>query len=164
MDKKTIYSFKEKDINGNLVDFNKYKGKVLLIVNVASKCGNTKQYKDLQFLYEKYKDSGFSILGFPCNQFFMQEPKSDDEIQQFCALNYGVTFDMFSKINVNGKEANDLYTYLKEQLPWTTRAKNVKWNFEKFLIDKNGLPRFRIENKINPMEIEDKIIELLKEK
>lgn len=159
----SIYDFKEIDINGNIVDFQKYKNKVLLIVNVASKCRNTKQYKDLQFLYEKYKNKGFVILGFPCNQFFMQEPKSNQEIKEFCTLNYNVTFDMFSKINVNGKDANDLYTYLKETLPWTERAKNVKWNFEKFLIDKNGVPRYRIENKTNPMDFEDKIIQLLNE-
>lgn len=159
----SIYDFKEIDINGNIVDFQKYKNKVLLIVNVASKCGNTKQYKDLQFLYEKYKNKGLVVLGFPCNQFFMQEPKSNQEIKEFCTLNYNVTFDMFSKINVNGKDANDLYTYLKETLPWTERAKNVKWNFEKFLIDKNGVPRYRIENKTNPMDFEDKIIQLLNE-
>ena len=161
---KTVYDFKELDIHGNIVDFNKYQNKVLLIVNVASKCGNTPQYKDLQYLYDKYKNQGFEILGFPCNQFFMQEPKSNEEIHQFCTLNYGINFDMFAKINVNGKEANDLYTFLKETLPWTTKAKNVKWNFEKFLIDKNGIPRYRIGNKTNPREIEDKIIELLNEK
>ncbi len=161
---KTIYDFKEIDIKGNLVDFHKYEKKVLLIVNVASKCGNTKQYSDLQYLYDKYKTQGFEILGFPCNQFFMQEPKSNEEILSFCTLNYNVTFDMFSKINVNGKEANDMYTFLKETLPWTSKAKNVKWNFEKFLIDRNGIPRYRIENKTNPRDIEDKIIELLNEK
>ena len=161
--KKTVYDFKELDIDGNLVDFHKYKGKVLLIVNVASKCGNTKQYKDLQFLFSKYKESGLEILGFPCNQFFMQEPKSNEEIKNFCEINYNVTFDMFSKINVNGKETNDLYDFLKNTLPWTQRAKNVKWNFEKFLVDKNGVPRYRIDNKTNPLDIEDKIIELLNE-
>lgn len=161
--KTTVYDFKELDIDGNLVDFHKYKGKVLLIVNVASKCGNTKQYKDLQFLFSKYRENGLEILGFPCNQFFMQEPKSNEEIKNFCEINYNVTFDMFSKINVNGKETNDLYDFLKNALPWTQRAKNVKWNFEKFLVDKNGVPRYRIDNKTNPLDIEDKIIELLNE-
>lgn len=160
---KTVYDFKELDIHGNIVDFNKYQNKVLLIVNVASKCGNTPQYKDLQYLYDKYKNQGLEILGFPCNQFFMQEPKSNEDIYQFCTLNYGVNFDMFAKINVNGKEANDLYQFLKESLPWTEKAKNVKWNFEKFLIDKNGIPRYRIESKTNPRDFEDKIISLLEE-
>ncbi len=158
-----IYEFKEYDINNNLVDFNKYKNKVVLIVNVASKCGNTPQYKDLQYLYEKYNKMGLEILGFPCNQFLNQEPKSNEEIKEFCSLNYAVTFDMFSKINVNGKEANDLYTFLKDSLPWTEKAKNVKWNFEKFIIDKNGIPRYRIESKTNPRNIEDKIKFLLEE-
>lgn len=160
----SIYDFVEKDINGNEVSFNKYKGYVLLIVNVASKCGNTKQYAELQELYLKYKDQGLRILGFPCNQFFMQEPKDNQEILSFCQTKYNVTFDMFSKINVNGKEANDLYTYLKETLPWTARAKNVKWNFEKFLIDRHGNPKYRIDNKETPYSFEDKIVELLNEK
>lgn len=114
---KNFYEFKEKNINGKMVDFSIYKGKVVLVVNVASKCGFTKQYEDLQKLYDKYKDKGFIILGFPCNQFLFQEPKSENEILQFCQTKYGVTFDMFSKINVNGSEANDLYQYLKETLP-----------------------------------------------
>lgn len=160
---KNIYSFIEKDIHGKEIDFNKYNGKVLVIVNVASKCGNTKQYADLEALYQKYKDKGLMILGFPCNQFFYQEPKSENEILEFCTTKYNVTFDMFSKIDVNGKNANDLYTYLKETLPWTERAKNVKWNFEKFIINKNGIPKYRIDNKTNPWEMESKIIQLLNE-
>ena len=158
-----FYSFKEKDINGKIVDFSEFKNKVVLIVNVASKCGNTKQYKDLQDLYDKYKDQGFEILGFPCNQFFFQEPKSDSEILEFCQTKYNVTFKMFGKINVNGPEANDLYVYLKETYPWTARAKNVKWNFEKFLIDRKGKIRNRISNKTNPKEFENEIVALLNE-
>ena len=159
----TIYDFTEKDIHGNDVSLKKYEGKVVMIVNVASRCGNTKQYKELEEMYEKYKDQGLAILGFPCNQFLMQEPKSNEEILQFCQTTYNVQFDMFAKIHVNGKEANPLYTFLKETLPWTQRAKNVKWNFEKFLIDRHGNPRYRIENKTTPFEFEDKVVELLNE-
>ena len=160
----TIYDFTEKDIHGNDVSLSKYEGNVVMIVNVASKCGNTKQYKDLEAMYQKYKDQGLRILGFPCNQFLMQEPKSNEEILQFCQLTYNVQFDMFAKIHVNGKNANALYVFLKNSLPWTERAKNVKWNFEKFLIDRHGNPRYRIPNKTTPFEFEDKVIELLNEK
>ena len=160
---KTIYDFKQKDINGNVIDFSIYRDKVVLIVNVASKCGFTKQYADLQKLYDKYKNQGFIILGFPCNQFLFQEPKSEHEILEFCQIKYNVTFDMFAKINVNGPNANDLYVFLKDSLPWTSRAKNVKWNFEKFLVGKDGVPRYRFLSKTNPFEIEDEIVELLNE-
>ncbi len=160
---KTIYDFTEKNILGQDINFSKYKNKVVVIVNVASKCGFTKQYEDLQKLYEKYKDKGLVILGFPCNQFFFQEPKTEKEILSFCETKYNVTFDLFSKIDVNGKNANDLYTFLKESLPWTPRAKNVKWNFEKFIVDKKGIPRFRIPSKDNPWTFENKIINLLNE-
>lgn len=159
----TIYDFKETDIHGNVVDFQQYKDKVLLIVNVASKCGNRKQYPELEALYQKYKDQGFVVLGFPCNQFLMQEPGDNQKIYDFCTSTYNVTFPMFAKINVNGKEANDLYTYLKETYPWTPRAKNVKWNFEKFLIDRQGNVRDRIGNKVMPFDIEDEIVHLLEE-
>jgi alpha-L-rhamnosidase len=129
-----IYDFTVENSKGVAVNLSDYKGKTLLIVNVASKCGFTKQYKPLEALYEKYKDQGFIILGFPCNQFAGQEPGTNDEIQSFCQLNYGVTFPVFGKIKVNGKEAAPLYNYLKEQ----TGGKSIKWNFNKFLIDKNG--------------------------
>lgn len=157
----SIYEFEVKDIHGNIVKMDKYKNKVLLIVNVASKCGNTKQYEQLEYLNKKYKDKGLCILGFPCNQFFKQEPKSEQEILEFCQTKYDVSFDMFSKINVNGKEAHPLYDFLKTNFPWTERAKNVKWNFEKFLIDKNGNIVDRIDNKTNPLLIESKIVDLL---
>lgn len=159
-----IYQFEMNDIFNNLIKFDKYKGFVLLIVNVASKCGNTKQYADLQAMYDKYKDKGLRILGFPCNQFFMQEPKSEKEIYEFCTTKYNVTFDMFSKVNVNGKDACELYTYLKESFPWTPRAKNVKWNFEKFLIDRNGNVVNRIGNKDSILNYENQIVELLNQK
>lgn len=130
----SVYSFKVEDSKGNLVDLSHYKGKTLLVVNVASKCGFTKQYVPLEALYEKYKDKGLVILGFPCNQFAAQEPGTNEEIQSFCQLKYGVTFPVFGKIKVNGKEAHPLYQYLKEQ----TGGGSIKWNFNKFLLDKNG--------------------------
>lgn len=132
--KMSVYSFKVEDSKGNLVDLSHYKGKTLLVVNVASKCGFTKQYVPLEALYEKYKDKGLVILGFPCNQFAAQEPGTNEEIQSFCQLKYGVTFPVFGKIKVNGKEAHPLYQYLKEQ----TGGGSIKWNFNKFLLDKNG--------------------------
>lgn len=158
-----FYNFEVNNIDGKKVSLSKYKDKVVLVVNVASKCGFTKQYENLENMYKKYKDKNFIILGFPCNQFFFQEPKSDKEILEFCSTKYNVTFDMFSKINVNGKEANPLYTWLKEQKPWTQRAKNVKWNFEKFLLDKNGNVRYRIKSKTILEEFEKEIIELINE-
>lgn len=158
-----IYDFKMKDIFGNLVDFKKYKNKVLIIVNVASKCGNTKQYADLQQLHSMFFDKGLCILGFPCNQFFMQEPKNENEIYQFCTSKYNVEFEMFSKIKVNGPEACELYNFLKESFPWTSRAKNVKWNFEKFVVDKTGKIRYRIGNKDSILNYKNEIEKLLNE-
>lgn len=159
-----IYDFDVLDINGQKVSLNKYKNNVMLIVNVASKCGYTNQYQDLQKLYIKYKDQGLSILGFPCNQFFYEEPKSEKEILDFCQTKYNVTFDMFSKIKVNTVNATPLYKYLKEQIKWSPKATNIKWNFEKFLIDRQGKVRYRIESAKKPLEFEDKIISLLSEK
>jgi glutathione peroxidase len=129
-----VYSFNVENSKGQTVSLADYKGKTLLIVNVASKCGFTKQYKPLEALYEKYANKDFVILGFPCNQFAGQEPGSNEEIQSFCQLNYGVTFPVFAKIKVNGEEAHPLYQYLKEQ----TGGARIKWNFNKFLIDKEG--------------------------
>lgn len=157
----SIYQFKILNIDNQMVDFEIYKNHVLLIVNVASKCGFTKQYADLQKLYEKYQGKGLKILGFPCNQFFFQEPKDEQEIKTFCQTKYNVTFDMFAKINVNGKMQHELYQFLKEQKPWTERKKNVQWNFEKFLIDKNGNVVGRYESKTNPFDFEEDIIKLL---
>ncbi len=157
-----IYDFEMKDIDGNLVSLSKYKNKVVLIVNVASKCGFTKQYSDLEKLYRKHQKEGFVILGFPCNQFLYQEPGDEAKIKEFCKTKYDVTFDMFSKIKVGGKEICPLYDYLINEKPWTPRAKAVKWNFEKFLIDKNGNIVNRYKSNVKPFEIELDIIELLK--
>ena len=134
-----------KTLDGKQVDLSKYKGKVLLIVNVASQCGATPQYEPLQELYGKYKDDGLVVLGFPCNQFGSQEPGSADEIQEFCTSNYGVTFPMFAKIDVNDDNAADLYQYLTSKEAFPKDSGRVRWNFEKFLIGRDGkvVDRFR---------------------
>lgn len=134
----SIYSFNLKTIDGNELDFASLKGRKILIVNTASKCGFTPQFEQLEALYEKYKDKNFTIVGFPCNQFGNQDPGSGDEIKSFCTKNYGVTFPMMEKVNVKGIEISSIYQWL------TTKEKNgvenssVKWNFQKYLIDENG--------------------------
>jgi glutathione peroxidase len=133
-----IYDFAVKDIHGKTVKLDAYKGKPLLIVNTASKCGFTPQYKGLEALYEKLHGKGLEILGFPCNQFGEQEPGSEAEIESFCELNYGVTFPMFAKIDVNGDAAAPLYKYLKKTKPGLLGSEAIKWNFTKFLIYRNG--------------------------
>lgn len=157
----SIYDIKVKDIDGKEISLDKYKGKVLLIVNVASKCGFTGQYEDLENLYTKLKDKDFMILGFPSNQFGSQEPGSDQEIKQFCTLTYGVEFDMFSKIDVNGDEESPLYTYLKSKQSGILGTKDIKWNFTKFLIDKEGNVINRYGSTTNPKSIENDILKLL---
>jgi glutathione peroxidase len=133
-----IYDYKLTDITGQETDLSPYKGKKILIVNVASKCGFTSQYKGLEEVYQKNKDNNFVILGFPCNQFGAQEPGSEEEISKFCEINYGVTFPLFSKVDVNGDNANPLFEYLKSEAPGLLGSKAIKWNFTKFLIDENG--------------------------
>ena len=134
----SIYEIAVKTIDGKEVTLSDYQGKVLLIVNVASKCGFTSQYKGLESLYQKYKAEGLEILGFPCNQFGGQEPGTETEIQSFCSLNYGVTFPMFAKIDVNGTHEHPLYTYLKSKKTGLLGFDAIKWNFSKFLIDRQG--------------------------
>lgn len=134
----TVYDFTMKDIDGKDVKLDKYKGKVLLIVNVASKCGLTPQYSELQEFYKKYKEQGVEVLGFPANNFMGQEPGSELEIKAFCTNKYDVTFPMFSKISVKGKDMHPLYHYLTEKEMNGAVDAPVKWNFQKFLIDKNG--------------------------
>lgn len=129
----TLYDFKITNIDGQPVDLAQYKGKVALVVNVASKCGYTKQYKGLESLYREYKDKGFEILGFPSNDFGAQEPGTEAEIKSFCSLTYDITFDMFSKVAVNGSSMSDVYKYLTQ-----TTGSQVQWNFNKFLVDKEG--------------------------
>ena len=134
----TIYDFTVLDINNKQVKLSDYADKTIVIVNVASKCGFTNQYTGLQELYTKYHSRGFEILAFPCNQFGAQEPGDAQEIKNFCSLNYEVTFPLFAKIEVNGKDASPLYKYLKEAQPGALGLKGIKWNFTKFLIDKSG--------------------------
>lgn len=162
-DMQTVYDFTVKDINGNDVSLSEYKGKVLLIVNVASQCGYTKQYTGLQKLYETYKDKGFAVLGFPCNQFGGQEPGTEEEIMTFCQTNYNVTFPMFSKIDVNGDNAHPLYTYMKAQAKGVLGTQAIKWNFAKFLVDKNGKVSDRIGTQTAPEALTEQIEKLLSE-
>ena len=161
---KNIYGFEALNIEGKTTSLKKFKGKVVLIVNVASKCGLTKQYEGLEALYKKYKDQGLVILGFPCNQFLGQEPGTEAEIAQFCNVNYGVTFPMFSKISVNGDETHPLYQYLKSTLPGKDGKPDIEWNFAKFLIDRNGKPVLRFHPKVKPVELEAEIEKLLADK
>ncbi len=132
-----FYNYTVKDAKGNDISMDTYQGKVLLVVNTATECGFTPQYKGLQTLYDKYKDKGFEILDFPCNQFAGQAPGTGEEIQSFCSLKYGTTFKQFAKIKVNGKEAEPLYTFLKKEQPGIM-GDRIKWNFTKFLVDKSG--------------------------
>ena len=156
-----IYGFEVKTIKGETQKLSTYNAKVVLIVNTASKCGLTPQYEGLEALYQKYKDKGLVILGFPCNQFMGQEPGTAEEIENFCNTKYNITFPLFDKIEVNGDETNPLYTYLKETLP--LEGKNdIRWNFEKFLIDKNGKPVKRFAPRTKPADLETEIQEFLK--
>ncbi len=155
-----FYDFTAKSITGEDIAMSEYQGKVVVVVNVASKCGFTPQYEGLQALYEKYEKDGLVILGFPSNQFANQEPGSDEDIQEFCTLNYGVTFPMFSKIDVNGDNAHPLYVYLKSQQSGFP-GDAIKWNFTKFLVDKSGKVVDRFATTVKPESMEDVIVELL---
>lgn len=185
-DGKSIYDYSVKDIHGNDVSLASYKGKVLLIVNVASKCGLTPQYEGLEALYRKYKDQGFEILAFPCNQFLGQEPSDNEAIEKFCTLKYDVTFTLFDKIDVNGKKESPLYTFLKAKAPFkgypegyekfakqltmihkTTKSgfhkgDAIKWNFGKFLVSADGNTIIRFEPMVPPESIEGDIQKMLK--
>jgi glutathione peroxidase len=149
-DKKSVYDFNVKDINGNETVLNDYSGKVILMVNVASKCGYTYQYEGLEKIYEKYKDKGFVILGFPTNNFLGQEPGTNEQIKEFCTLTYGVSFPMFSKISVKGKEKEPLYLFLTDKKTNPQFGGEITWNFNKFLIGKNGEIVNRFDTKVNP--------------
>ena len=155
-----VYSFTVKDINGKDVSLADYKGKTILIVNVASKCGFTPQYKGLEELYVKFKDKGLVILGFPCNQFGKQEPGNSEEIKSFCQLNYGVSFPMFEKIDVNGDNAHPLYKYLVKAAPGMI-TDGIKWNFTKFLIDKDGKVVDRFAPQTTPESLTERIEKML---
>lgn len=178
-----IHEFKMKSINGNLIDFADFANKPILIVNTASKCGFTGQYEGLEEIYKKYKDRGLVILGFPSNQFLAQEPGLDGEISEFCTINYGISFPMFSKIDVNGENASELYKYLKEKSPFQgfphkeigeklssilkenspefLDGNDIKWNFTKFLVSKDGNTIKRYESSIEPKDMEKDVESML---
>ncbi len=175
-----IYNFKVKEVGGKEVSMNDYRGKVLLIVNTATGCGFTPQYEGLQKMYDKYKDKGFEILDFPCNQFFEQAPGTDEEIVSFCQLKYDTKFKTFAKVDVNGEDASELYKYLREKAPkaeedsssevlydklkeygFTTEGNEIKWNFTKFLVDRDGNVVKRYAPTYEPEKIEKDIENLL---
>lgn len=155
-----IFDFQVKDANGNMVSMKDYEGKVLLIVNTATGCGFTPQYKGLQELYEKYKEKGFEILDFPCNQFGHQAPGTEEEIQSFCELKYHTTFPLFAKVDVNGEHEEPLFGFLKSQQKGVLGTK-IKWNFTKFLVDKKGNVLERFASNTAPAKIESSIKALL---
>jgi len=156
-----IYDMAVDDIHGKRIKLDQYRDKVLLIVNVASECGFTPQYKGLEALYKKLHPRGLEILGFPCNQFGAQEPGSEAQIAQFCELNYGVTFPLFAKIEVNGSAAAPLYQYLKKAKPGLLGSEAIKWNFTKFLVDRKGNVVERYAPNTEPEAIADDIEKLL---
>jgi glutathione peroxidase len=156
-----IYDLTVKDIRGKSVRLDAYKGKALLIVNTASKCGFTPQYKGLEELYRKLHGRGLEILGFPCNQFGAQEPGAETEIASFCEVNYGVTFPLFAKIDVNGDDAAPLYQYLKRAKPGLLGSEAIKWNFTKFLVDRKGNVVERFAPNVEPASIAGDIEKLL---
>ncbi|WP_410513868.1 glutathione peroxidase [Paenibacillus sp. BR2-3] len=156
-----IYDFAANTLRGEEESLSKYKGNVLLVVNTASKCGFSPQYKGLQEVYEKFKDRGFEVLGFPSNQFAGQEPGESGDIAEFCELNYGVTFPMFEKIDVKGNGAHPLFKYLSKEAPGILGSKSIKWNFTKFLVDQEGRVLKRFAPKTTPDQIEADIARLL---
>ena len=157
----TIYEYEVKTIKGETLSLGQFRNQVLLIVNTATKCGFAPQFKGLQQLHDTYKDQGFSVLGFPCGQFADQEPGNDDEIAQACEINFGVNFPLFAKINVNGDDAHPLFRFLTTEARGLLGSKAVKWNFTKFLVDRNGKVVKRFSPTDKPESIERFIRELL---
>ncbi|SFC82509.1 glutathione peroxidase [Pseudoalteromonas denitrificans] len=155
-----FYQLQATNLQNKLIDMSEYQGKVVLIVNTASKCGLTPQYEGLQKLYEQYQEKGLVILGFPCNQFRQQEPGDTKQISEGCLINYGVSFEMFEKIEVNGKNSHPIYQYLKSALPGIL-GNNIKWNFTKFLIGRDGKPLKRFAPTTKPAAIENFIKQAL---
>ncbi|MBS0584412.1 MAG: glutathione peroxidase [Proteobacteria bacterium] len=156
-----IYTFSAKDIDGKQQSLAAYKGKAMLVVNVASKCGFTPQYTGLEALYEKFRDQGLVVLGFPCDQFGHQEPGDEAEIKNFCSLNYDVQFPLFAKIDVNGANTDPLYKYLKHEAKGLLGSESIKWNFTKFLVDKNGRVVKRYAPTDTPESIEKEVAAVL---
>ncbi len=157
----SVYEFSAKDIEGKEQSLSTFRDKVLLIVNVASKCGYTPQYAGLEALYEKYKDRGLEVIGFPCNQFGGQEPGTEQEIASFCSLNFGVKFPLFAKVEVNGKGEHPLYRYLKETKPGILGTEAIKWNFTKFLVDRKGQVVERFAPNAEPASLSAAVEKLL---
>ncbi len=157
-----FYDFSANKMNGQEMKMEEFKGKVVLVVNTASKCGLTPQFKELEELYKEYKDRGFEILGFPCNQFAKQDPGTNKEISEFCLINYGVSFTMFEKIDVNGENAHPLYKYLKSEAKGILN-KEIKWNFAKFLIDSEGNVVKRYAPITTPLKLKGDIEKLLQQ-
>ena len=156
----TIYDFKAVASNGKEIDFKEFEGKVLLIINTASKCGFTPQFDGLEKLNEKYRDRGLVCIGFPCNQFANQDPGSDSEIEGYCRMNYGVTFQIMKKVDVNGKEAHPIFKYLRSQTKGLL-GDRVKWNFTKFLVSRNGKTIKRFAPTVVPEKLESEIEKML---
>lgn len=157
----SLHDFTVKNDKNADVPLSKYKGNVVLVVNVASKCGFTPQYAGLEEIYKKFKDKNFTIIGFPCNQFGFQEPGNNEEIQSFCQMNYGVSFPVMAKVEVNGADASPVYRFLKEKAPGILGTELIKWNFTKFLVDKNGNVVQRYAPNTEPKDIEKDIVSLL---
>ena len=157
----TVYDFSARRLDGHEESLSAYRGQVLLIVNTASQCGFTPQYTGLEALYQDLHDRGLTVLGFPCNQFGAQEPGSEAQIGAFCEKNYGVSFPMFAKVDVNGAGAHPLFKYLKDAKPGLLGTENIKWNFTKFLIDRNGEPVARYAPQTKPEELAAPIRKLL---
>ncbi|KXN70835.1 glutathione peroxidase [Conidiobolus coronatus NRRL 28638] len=158
----SIYDFSVKDRKNKDHDLSQYENKVILIVNIATKCGFTPQLKSLEKLYKKYKDKDFVILGFPCTQFLNQAPGTDDQVHSFCSLKYDVSFPMMKKVEVNGEEALPLYEYIKAEKPGIFGLKRIKWNFEKFLIDRQGNIAYRFPSIVDPYFIDPFVGSLIK--
>ena len=156
-----VYDFNARDIDGNERSLGEYRGKLLLIVNVASQCGFTPQYKGLEALHRKYADKGVEVLGFPCNQFGKQEPGDAEEIKKFCSLNYDVTFPLFAKIDVNGPQAHPLYNYLTREKGGGLLGRGIKWNFTKFLVGRDGAVIARFAPTVTPEQLDGVIAERL---
>ncbi|ASK35699.1 glutathione peroxidase [Alloalcanivorax mobilis] len=156
-----VYDYQARNLDGQEIPLSEFKGKVLLIVNTASKCGFTPQYQGLQALYQRYGERGLEILGFPCNQFGHQEPGDAGEIGAFCEKNYGVSFPMFDKIEVNGAQAHPLFKFLKAESPGVLGTQGIKWNFTKFLVDREGRVVRRYGSKDKPEKLADDIEKLL---
>jgi glutathione peroxidase len=157
----SLYDFSFKSSEGKEMNFADYRGKILLLVNTATRCGLAPQFKELEILHQKYKDEGLVVIGFPCDQFMGQEPESNETVAQVCLINFGVTFMLSEKMDVNGKDAHPLFVYLKKELPGGFFGSGIKWNFTKFLIDRDGAPCKRYVPQESPLAFESEIRKLL---